>query len=96
MSEVVKPAFPVAPELLRELAEMIVSTLNLDIAPADILPDEPLYGEGLGLDSIDILEIARVVSKKYGVQIKADSDDNLQIFASLRSLAEHIAAHRSK
>jgi len=96
MSEVVKPAVPVAPELLRELAEMIVSTLNLDIAPADILPDEPLYGEGLGLDSIDILEIALVVSKKYGVQIKADSDDNLQIFASLRSLAEHIAAHRSK
>lgn len=75
---------------------MIVATLNLEITPADIAPDEPLYGEGLGLDSIDILEIALVVSKKFGVQIKADSDDNVKIFASLRSLAEHIEAHRSK
>jgi acyl carrier protein len=96
MSEIKKSEIPVTPELLRELAEMTVSTLNLEIAPADILPDEPLYGEGLGLDSIDILEIALVVSKKFGVQIKADSDDNVQIFASLRSLAQHIAAHRSK
>lgn len=75
---------------------MIVSTLNLETAPAEILPDEPLYGEGLGLDSIDILEIALVVSKKYGVQIKADSDDNMQIFRSLRSLAEHVTTFRSK
>ena len=96
MSEVLKPTAPVTPELLQEMAEMIVSTLNLEIAAAEIVPDEPLYGEGLGLDSIDILEIALVVSKKYGVQIKADSDDNLQIFRSLRSLAEHVAAHRSK
>jgi acyl carrier protein len=96
MSEIKKSEIPVTPELLRELAEMTVSTLNLEIAPADILPDEPLYGEGLGLDSIDILEIALVVSKKFGVQIKADSDDNVQIFASLRSLAQHIAVHRSK
>ncbi|HEY3700070.1 MAG TPA: phosphopantetheine-binding protein [Spongiibacteraceae bacterium] len=96
MSEVLKPALPVAPELLREMAEMIVSTLNLEIAPAEISPEEPLYGEGLGLDSIDILEIALVVSKKYGVQIKADSDDNMQIFRSLRSLAEHVTTFRTK
>lgn len=75
---------------------MIVSTLNLEIAPAEISPEEPLYGEGLGLDSIDILEIALVVSKKYGVQIKADSDDNMQIFRSLRSLAEHVTTFRTK
>lgn len=78
------------------MAELIVQTLNLDIAPAEILADDPLYGEGLGLDSIDILEVALVVGKKYGVQIKADSDDNVKIFRSLRSLAEHIAASRSK
>ncbi len=78
------------------MAELIVNTLNLEIAPSEILPDDPLYGEGLGLDSIDILEVALVVGKKYGVQIKADSDDNTLIFSSLRSLAEHIAASRSK
>lgn len=83
-------------ELARELAELIVAALNLELAPADIDPDTALYGEGLGLDSIDILEIALVVSKHYGVQLKADSEDNLRIFRSLRALAEHIAAHRTK
>lgn len=86
---------PVADEaLLREVAELVVSSLNLEIAPADIAPDDPLYGEGLGLDSIDILEVALVVSKKYGLQLRADHEDNTKIFTSLRSLAEHIASQR--
>lgn len=75
---------------------MIVETLNLEMTAADIAPDEPLYGEGLGLDSIDILEIALVISKTYGVQLKTDSEDNVLIFRSLRSLAEHVAAFRTQ
>jgi acyl carrier protein len=79
-----------------EVAALIVEALNLEIAPADIDPDKPLYGEGLGLDSIDILEIALVVSKRYGVQLRADSEENERIFGSLRQLVEHIIAHRTK
>lgn len=82
--------------LIRELAGLIVAALNLEVPAADIGPDEPLYGEGLGLDSIDILEIALVVSKQYGVQLRADSEDNARIFASLRQLAEYVNAHRTK
>ncbi|MDP1742551.1 MAG: phosphopantetheine-binding protein [Polaromonas sp.] len=82
--------------LMREVAELVVSALNLDTAAADIQPDEPLYGEGLGLDSIDILEIALVLSKRYGLQLRADHEDNTAIFQSLRSLTEHIALQRSK
>ena|SRR5580692_10240821 len=92
-----QPAAPVSPATLtREVAGLIVQALNLDVAPADIDPDKPLYGEGLGLDSIDILEIALVVSKHYGVQLRADSEDNARIFASLRQLADYINAHRTK
>ena len=82
--------------LLLEVAELVVSALNLEIAPTDVQADEPLYGDGLGLDSIDILEIALVVSKHYGLQLRADQDDNHAIFHSLRSLSDHIAIHRSK
>lgn len=78
-----------------ELAELIVSELNLEVGAGEIDPVQPLYGDGLGLDSIDILEIALVISKKYGVQIKADNEDNFQIFASLRNLAAYIAQHRA-
>jgi acyl carrier protein len=82
--------------LQRDVAQLIVAALNLDI-PADSLePDTPLYGEGLGLDSIDILEIALVVSKQYGIQLRADSGQNEQIFRSLRHLTAYIAAHRTK
>jgi acyl carrier protein len=81
--------------LTRELAELIVQALNLELSTADIDADAPLYGEGLGLDSIDILEIALVVSKRYGVQLRADSAENEQIFRSLRRLAEYITAHRT-
>jgi len=76
----------------QEVAALIVEALNLDVAPADIQPDEPLYGEGLGLDSIDILEIALVVSKHYGLQLRADSEDNHRIFSTLRTLSDYIVA----
>lgn len=90
------PAHAEADEaLLREVAELVVSALNLEVAPADIAADDPLYGEGLGLDSIDILEVALVVSKRYGLQLRADHEDNTRIFSSLRSLANHVAAQRT-
>ena len=82
--------------LAHELAALIVEALNLELPASRIDPDAPLYGEGLGLDSIDILEIALVVSKRYGVQLRADGEDNEKIFRSLRRLAEYIAAHRTK
>jgi acyl carrier protein len=82
--------------LQREIAGLLVQALNLEVQPADIDPDAPLYGEGLGLDSIDILEVALVVSKQYGVQLRADAEENQQIFRSLRHLAEYIAAQRTK
>jgi len=77
-----------------EIAGLMVQALNLDIPATEIEPDAPLYGKGLGLDSIDILEVALVVSKRYGLQLKADSEDNHRIFSSLRSLAEYVATHR--
>lgn len=83
-------------DLTAEVAGLIAEALNLDVAPGDIDPDKPLYGEGLGLDSIDILEIALVVSKRYGVQLRADSAENVRIFGSLRQLVDYITAHRTK
>ena len=82
--------------LEREVADLIVQALNLEVTAQDIDPDAALYGEGLGLDSIDILEIALVVSKQYGVQLRADSEENEQTFRSLRHLVEYVAAHRTK
>jgi len=80
----------------RELAELIVGALNLEgVDPAGIDPDDGLFGSGLGLDSIDALELALEISKKYGVQIKADDEDNKKIFASLRSLSEFIQSRRA-
>jgi acyl carrier protein len=95
MPDASPPASAATPEFLREMATMIVETLNLEVAADEIQPDEPLYGEGLGLDSIDILEIALVISKTYGLQLKTDSEDNVLIFRSLRSLAEHVATFRT-
>ncbi|HUX31415.1 MAG TPA: phosphopantetheine-binding protein [Thiobacillus sp.] len=83
-------------ELQNEVAGLIVSTLNLDVSPDEIQPDASLYGEGLGLDSIDILEVALVVSKRFGFQLRADNADNVSIFSSLASLTRHIAANREK
>lgn len=79
-----------------EIAELMVQALNLDVSATEIQPDEPLYGNGLGLDSIDILEVALVVSKRYGLQLKADSEDNHRIFGSLRSLTEYVAAYKTR
>jgi acyl carrier protein len=78
-----------------ELAVLIVSALNLEgVNPADIDPEAPLFGAGLGLDSIDALELALEISKRYGVQLKAEDEDNKRIFASLRTLADHVAQKR--
>jgi len=79
-----------------ELAQLIVTTLNLDVNPEDIDPEAPLYGEGLGLDSIDILEISLAISKKYGVKLRSDSADNRQTFRSLRSLSRYIGERRKQ
>ena len=81
-------------DLQREVAGLLVDALNLDTDPAEIDPSAALYGEGLGLDSIDILEVALVVSQRYGFQLKSDDADNVRIFQSLASLADHIAANR--
>ena len=83
------------PALERELAALFVQALNLEIAAADIDPTAPLYGDGLGLDSIDILEVALEVSHRYGFQLRSDDENNKEIFQSLRSLAAHVAQHRS-
>ena len=82
--------------LLHELATLMVEALNLESAAADIDPDAPLYKEGLGLDSIDILEVALAVSRRYGFKLREDDRDNLRIFRSLRSLADHVAERRTK
>ena len=81
--------------LQSEVAALIVDALNLDVSADEIGPDDPLYGDGLGLDSIDVLEVALVVSKRYGLQLRADNDDNHRIFSSLRSLTEFISAQRT-
>ena len=80
----------------RELAELIVAALNLDVAAGEIDPNAPLYREGLGLDSIDILEIALAISKKYGFQLRSDDNDNVKTFSSLRSLNENVQRHRAR
>jgi acyl carrier protein len=77
------------------LARLIVETLNLEVTADDIDPAMPLHSEGLGLDSIDMLEIALVVSQQYGVKLRADDEKNVQIFSSLRSLNAFIQAQRA-
>jgi len=81
----------------RELAELVVSSLNIDwVQPEAIDPDAPLFGAGdLGLDSIDALELALAVSKRYGFQLRSDNPDNRQIFGSLRALSAHIEQNRA-
>ncbi len=80
----------------RELAQLLVASLNLeDVAPGDIDPEGALFGDGLGLDSIDALELALAISGKYGFQLRSDSDENRRIFASLRALAAHIEQRRA-
>ena len=86
----------VDPALMGEIAGLIVSALNLEIAPSYIDPAAPLYKEGLGLDSIDILEVALVISKRYGFKLKDDDQANVRIFRSLENLAAHVAERRTK
>lgn len=79
-----------------ELAELLVESLNLDgVAATDIDPEAPLFGDGLGLDSIDALELALAISKQYGFQLRSDNDDNRRIFGSLRALSAHVEQHRA-
>ena len=84
------------PQLVREIAGLIVKALNLEVSADEIDPSAPLYKEGLGLDSIDILEVALVVSKRYGFKLKEDDQDNVKVFRSLGSLAAHVAERRTQ
>ena len=82
--------------LIREVAQLLVTSLNLETAPEDIAADTPLYGDGLGLDSIDALELALAISKTYGFQLRSDDKENRRVFASLRALSQHIEQQRSR
>lgn len=83
--------------LEKELKELIVDALMLDdVTPAEIESEAPLFVEGLGLDSIDALEMAIAIDKKYGVKIKAEDEGTRDIFRSVRSLATHIDKTRAK
>lgn len=79
-----------------EMAELIVQSLQLEVAPESIRPEDALFNEGLGLDSIDALELSLAISRRYGVELRSDDERNGRIFASLRSLCEHVAATRSR
>lgn len=80
----------------RELAQLLVESLNLeDVAPESIDPEAPLFNTGLGLDSIDALELALAISKRHGFQLRSDNDQNRQIFASLRALSAHVQQHKT-
>ena len=81
----------------REIAELIVETLNLeDVKSSDIDFDEPLFYDGLGLDSIDSLELSMALSARYGFQLKSDDPNNKEIFSSIRSLAKHVKQNKAK
>jgi len=78
-----------------KMAELLVEALNLeDIEANEIDPEEHLFGEGLGLDSIDALEIALAISQEYGLQIKAEDESTKEAFATLRSLTSHVEANK--
>jgi acyl carrier protein len=79
-----------------EVAKLIVETLNLKVDLAQIQPEQPLFGEGLGLDSIDALELSLAISQFYGYQIRSDDPETVATFASLRSLCQSIEKNRTK
>ena len=83
-------------ELEREIAASVIEALSLELPIDEFDPEAPLYGDHFGLDSIDMLEIALVISQRYGFQIRSDDVQNEHVFASLRSLAEHVAQHRTR
>jgi acyl carrier protein len=95
-NDVVGSTVPALSPLELEVARLLVSTLRLEEAPEAIAPEQPLFVDGLGLDSIDALEIALAISKVYGFEIKSDDADNRRIFANLRALARHIDQHRAR
>lgn len=80
----------------RSVADLVVSSLQLEVEPGSIEPQARLFGEGLGLDSIDALELALAITRAYGFELRSDDERNKQIFASLRSLTEHIEACRTR
>jgi acyl carrier protein len=82
--------------LERDLAALFVQALNLETTADAIDPTASLFGEGLGLDSIDILEVALEISQRYGFQLRSDDENNQKIFQNLRSLAAHVAQHRTQ
>lgn len=80
----------------RELADLLVESLNLEEVEAGAIdPEAPLFNTGLGLDSIDALELALAISKKYGFQLRSDNDENRRIFASLRALSAHVETNKA-
>ena len=79
----------------QEIARLMVEALYLEVDAAAIRPEAPLFNDGLGLDSIDALELAMEISRRYGVELKSDDDRNGNIFASLRTLADHVEACRT-
>ncbi len=83
-------------QLEAEVIQLLISTLNLEVKPEDVTAFTPLYADGLGLDSIDILEIALAVSKRYGFQMRSDDPRNADNFASIRALSLYIAQERTK
>jgi acyl carrier protein len=83
-------------ELEREIATSIVDALSLEFPIAEFDPEAPLYGDRFGLDSIDMIEIAVVVSARYGVELRSDDVTSRNVFASLRALASHVARHRTQ
>ncbi|MBN1495395.1 MAG: acyl carrier protein [Spirochaetes bacterium] len=81
-------------ELLAELKDKIIATLDLiDVTPKDFIEDDPLVGGKLGLDSIDVLELAMMIDRDYGIKID-NKELGQKIFATLRTLAEHILSQR--
>ena len=82
-------------DLENEIARLLVETLHLEgVSAESIDPVAPLFGEGLGLDSLDMLELSMAIEQKYGIKLRSDDPDNKTIFASLRSLTEHVQKNR--
>ena len=90
------PRMAETPDFEGEVARLIVTCLHLEIGADEIEPEAPLFGDGLGLDSIDALELALAISREYGLELKSDDEQNRAVFSSLRTLSAHIGAHRTK
>ena len=83
-------------ELILEVKKEIIEALNLeDMTPEDLEDDAPLFGKGLGLDSIDALELIVLLDKNYGIKLKNPAEAK-SIFASVKTIAEYVAQHRTK